>query len=113
VIPAASSYTEAMTEGFVGILRFELHLPENGSLKGKRRYLLQVKSRLERRYGASVAEIGYHDLWQRSLLVMVVARREAGEAMRALDGARGYLSSQEFELARADGQVLSVEEAIG
>ena len=33
--------------------------------------------------------------------------------MRALDGARGYLSSQEFELARADGQVLSVEEAIG
>jgi uncharacterized protein YlxP (DUF503 family) len=99
-----------MTEGFVGILRFELHLPENGSLKGKRKHLLGVKSRLERRYGASVAEIGYHELWQRSLLVMVVARREAGEA---LDEARSYLSSQEFELARADAQVLSVEEAIG
>ena len=63
--------------------------------------------------GASVAEIGYHELWQRSLLVMVVARREAGETMHALDEARGYLSSQEFELARADAQVLSVEEAIG
>jgi hypothetical protein len=37
----------AMTEGFVGILRFELHLPENGSLKGKRKVLLHVKSRLE------------------------------------------------------------------
>jgi hypothetical protein len=47
------------------------------------------------------------------LLVMVVARREAGEAMHALDEARSYLSSQEFELARADAQVLSVEEAIG
>ncbi|MDX6550930.1 MAG: hypothetical protein QOJ31_1614 [Gaiellales bacterium] len=62
----------------MGILRFELHLPEGGSLKGKRRHLLQVKSRLERRFGASVAEIGYQELWQRSLLVMVVARREAG-----------------------------------
>ena len=87
----------------MGILRFELHLPENGSLKGKRKHLL----------GASVAEVGYHELWQRSLLVMVVARREAGEAMHALDEARSYLSSQEFELARADAQVLSVEEAIG
>ena len=102
-----------MAEGFVGILRFELHLPEGGSLKGKRKHLLSVKSRLERRFGASVAEIGYHELWQRSLLVMVVARREAGEAMHALDDARSYLSSQEFELARADAQLLSVEEAIG
>jgi hypothetical protein len=33
--------------------------------------------------------------------------------MHALDEARSYLSSQEFELARADAQVLSVEEAIG
>jgi uncharacterized protein len=102
-----------MTEGFVGVLRFELHMPEATSLKGKRKHLLQVKSRLERRFGGSVAEIGYHDLWQRALLVMVVARREQGDAVRALDDARSYLSSQEFELARADAQVLSVEEAIG
>jgi hypothetical protein len=33
--------------------------------------------------------------------------------MHALDDARGYLSSQEFELARSDAQLLSVEEAIG
>ncbi|HEY0389778.1 MAG TPA: DUF503 domain-containing protein [Gaiellales bacterium] len=102
-----------MTEGFVGILRFELHLPENGSLKGKRRVLLQVKSRLERRFGASVAEIGYHDLWQRTQLVMVLARRQSGDVVHALEQARGYLSSQEFELARSDWQVVSVEEAIG
>ena len=100
------------TEGFVGILRFELHLPESTSLKGKRRHLLQVKSRLERRFGGSVAEIDHHDLWQRSLLVMVIARRDAGDATRALEQARGYLSSQEFELARAEARVLSVEEAI-
>ena len=73
-----------MTDGFVGILRFELHLPESTSLKGKRKHLQAVKSRLERRFGASVAEIGHHDLWQRSLLVMVLARRSAGDAANAL-----------------------------
>jgi uncharacterized protein YlxP (DUF503 family) len=103
---------ECMTEGFLGILRFELHMPESTSLKGKRKHLLAVKSRLERRFGASVAEIGHHELWQRSLLVMVVTRRSAGEAANALGEAQGYLSSQEFELARADSRVLSVEEAI-
>jgi uncharacterized protein YlxP (DUF503 family) len=102
-----------VAEGFVGILRFELHLPENGSLKGKRKYLLRVKSRLERRFGASVAEVGHHDLWQRSLLVMVIVRREAGDARQALEQARGYLSSQEFELTRSETQLLSVEEAVG
>jgi uncharacterized protein YlxP (DUF503 family) len=101
-----------MTEGFLGILRFELHMPESTSLKGKRKHLLAVRSRLERRFGASVAEIGHHDLWQRSLLVMVVTRRSAGEAANALGEAQGYLSSQEFELARAESRVLSVEEAI-
>jgi uncharacterized protein YlxP (DUF503 family) len=101
-----------MSQGFVGILRFELHLPESTSLKGKRRHLLQVKSRLEWRFGGSVAEIDHHDLWQRSLLVMVIARRDAGDVTRALEQARGYLSSQEFELARAEARVLSVEEAI-
>jgi uncharacterized protein len=102
-----------MTEGFVGILRFELHLPENASLKGKRKVLLQVKSRLERRFGASVAEIGYHELWQRAQLVMVLARRESADAVNALEQARSYLSSQQFELSRSDWQVVSVEEAIG
>jgi uncharacterized protein YlxP (DUF503 family) len=110
---AATPYTGGMAEGFVAILRFELHLPDNGSLKGKRAVLLQVKSRLERRFGASVAEVGYHDLWQRSQLVMAVVRRDAGDAVNAVEQARGYLSSQQFELARSEWQVLSVEEAIG
>ena len=42
--------------GYVGILSAELHFPENGSLKGKRKELLSVKAQLQRRFGASVAE---------------------------------------------------------
>jgi uncharacterized protein YlxP (DUF503 family) len=51
---------------FVCVLEIELHFPENGSLKGKRRELSSLKAQLQRRFGASVAETDHHELWQRA-----------------------------------------------
>ena len=53
---------------YVCILQVNLHFPDNGSLKGKRRELSSLKAQLQRRFGAAVAETGHHDLWQRSEL---------------------------------------------
>ena len=63
------------TAGYVGILSAELHFPENGSLKGKRKELLSVKAQLQRRFGASVAEVDHHDLWQRSRVTLSCVAR--------------------------------------
>jgi uncharacterized protein YlxP (DUF503 family) len=63
---------------FVCLIRIDLHFPENGSLKGKRKELQSVKSQLHRRFGASVAETDHHDLWQRSELSAALVAREAG-----------------------------------
>ena len=38
---------------FVCILEIDLHFPENGSLKGKRRELSSLKAQLQRRFGAA------------------------------------------------------------
>jgi uncharacterized protein len=99
-----------MESGFLGVLSFELFMPEATSLKGKRKHLLQAKAQLERRFGASVAEVDHHDLWQRARLTMAVVRREQRDVLRALDEAERYLSGQEYELAGATRTVLSVEE---
>src|SRR3990170_4395800 len=56
--------------GYVGILAADIHFPENGSLKDKRQYLRSLKAGLSQKMGASVAEVGFHDLWQRSRLVL-------------------------------------------
>ena len=98
-----------MPSGFVGILTFDLHMPDGASLKGKRRHLLHTKAQLERRFGASVAEVDYHDRWQRSRLTMALVRREHASVQQALVDAERYLSAQEYELIRSTRTVLSVE----
>jgi uncharacterized protein len=99
-----------MSGGFLGVLSFELHMPEATSLKGKRKHLLHTKSQLERKLGASVAEVDYHDLWQRSRLSLAVVRRDHRDVVRALDEAERYLSAQEFDLTRSTRAVLSVDD---
>src|SRR4029079_2707921 len=64
---------------YVGILSVELHFPENHSLKGKRKELLSVKAQLQRRFGASVAEVDHHELWQRARLTVACVAREERE----------------------------------
>jgi uncharacterized protein len=53
---------------YVCVLQVNLHFPDNGSLKGKRKELSSLKAQLQRRFGAAVAETGHHELWQRSEL---------------------------------------------
>jgi len=63
---------------FVCILEIDLHFPENGSLKGKRKELSSVKAQLQRRFGATVAETDHHDLWQRATLTAALVGRDSG-----------------------------------
>ena len=98
-----------MGGGFVGILSAELHFPENGSLKGKRKELLSVKAQLQHRFGASVAEVDHHELWQRARLTLSCVAREYREAERLLDEAERYLAGQDFELVRTERDVVTLD----
>jgi uncharacterized protein len=99
-----------MGAGFVGILSAELYFPENGSLKGKRKELLSVKAQLQRRFGASVAEVDHHDLWQRARITLSCVARENHDVEALLAGAERYLAGQAFELGRVDREVVSLDD---
>jgi len=98
-----------MGSGYVGILTVELHFPESGSLKGKRKHVKSAKAQLQNRFGATVAEVDHHDLWQRARLTVACVAREYREAERLLAEAERYLNGQEFELVRAQRDVITVE----
>src|SRR5579884_3460933 len=55
----------------IGCLTLEIHLAEARSLKDKRQVIESLKERLRRRFNVAVAELDYHDLWQRSLIGIV------------------------------------------
>jgi uncharacterized protein len=96
-----------MGAGYVGILTVELHFPEAGSLKGKRKFVKSAKAQLQNRFGAAVAEVDHHELWQRSLLTVACVAREHREVETLLEEAVRYLNGQEYELVTVEREVLS------
>lgn len=52
----------------VGVLKLNLLLAENHSLKGKRGVLKRIQAQVSNRFNVSVAECGDHDLWQSAIL---------------------------------------------
>lgn len=68
----------------IGVLTFEVHLPQARSLKDKRQVVRSIKERLRARHNVAVAEMNDHaDLWQRAsvAVVSVASHRDALERL--------------------------------
>ena len=99
-----------MPSGFVAILTVELHFPEAGSLKAKRRFVRSAKDNLRNRVGASVSEVDHHDLWQRATLVVACAARSAHDAEQLAETAERWLASGDWVLTRCERLLVSPED---
>src|SRR5919205_4561152 len=98
-----------MRAGYVGILSAELHFPEAGSLKAKRKFVKSVKAQLQNRFGASVAEVDHHELWQRARITLSCVAREYREAERLLAEAERWPPGQAWGLGRVDPDLVSLD----
>jgi uncharacterized protein YlxP (DUF503 family) len=56
-----------------------------------------------------VAEVDHHELWQRSRLTLSCVAREHREVEALLADAERYLNGQEYELVRADREIVALE----
>jgi len=98
---------------FVCLIEIHLHFPDNGSLKGKRKEIVSLKSHLQRRFGAAVSETDHHDLWQRSTLTAALVGRDAGTVRDAAAKLERYVESQFPQGVRVEKGLVSGEEVIG
>ena len=91
-----------MPSGYVAILTAELHFSDAASLKGKRHYVRSAKDNLRNRFGAAVAEVDHHDLWQRTTLTVACVARSARDAEELAAGAERWLASGDWVLTRCE-----------
>ncbi|MBM4763924.1 DUF503 domain-containing protein [Bacillus sp. B15-48] len=77
----------------VGLATCECIIYDAHSLKEKRAVLQRILTRLKQRYNLSVAEVDYHDAWQRTKIAVVAvsAARQATE--RELQNALNLIDS--------------------
>ena len=92
---------------FVVFLKVHLFFPESGSLKAKRAELNSVKAHLRDRHGASVAEVGHQDTWQRSTLAVAIAAGSPGRCDEAADNVGRYLDARFPQGASVERQLAS------
>jgi uncharacterized protein len=52
----------------VGVLKLNLLIPENHSLKGKRGVLKRIQARVANHFNVSVTECDHQELWQSAIL---------------------------------------------
>jgi uncharacterized protein YlxP (DUF503 family) len=99
--------------GFVAVLVIDLHFPEAGSLKSKRKELASIKSQLHGRLGVAVAETDHQDLWQRAMLTAAMAGGSLATLTAAADNVERWLHARCPDGVHVERLLASVEDLRG
>lgn len=102
-----------MAGGFVAVLVIDVHFPDSGSLKSKRRELSSLKAQLHQRLGCAVAETDHQDLWQRTTLTAALTGGSLPVLDAAADRVERWLDDQLPQGVRVERLVASVEDLRG
>jgi len=86
----------------IGACTIELHLPGNGSLKGKRSVLKSMISRLRREFNVSVAEVDLHDVWQSAVIGVVCVSNRQNHAHGLLVQVVKWIERQRLDVQLVD-----------
>lgn len=96
---------------FVGVARFEVHVPEARSLKEKRRQTLSLVQRLKARHQILIIEAGGQELHQRATFAVTALSSSEADLEARLDRVRstidetwsGHVLSWESETIELEG----------
>lgn len=93
----------------VGVLKITMRLPGNQSLKGKRRVVNSLSSRLKDRYAVAVAEVDDNDAWQIATLGVSCVSNKVRHVDEVLDRVLGYVegSREGVEVVDSEREILS------
>ena len=86
----------------VAVCCLTFRLPENGSLKGKRRVIKSIQQRLHNRFNVSVAEVDHNEAWQLASLAICCVANEAAHASEVVAKAAAYVEEMRLDIEIID-----------
>ncbi len=78
----------------VAAARLTLLIPDNHSLKGKRKVVKSLMEKVRHRFEAAVAEVDDHDLWQKAQVGVAVVGNDATLLTSRLDQIMRFMEEQ-------------------
>jgi len=98
--------------GYVAVLVIDLHFPEAGSLKSKRKELASIKAQLHGRLGVAVSEVDHQNLWQRARLTAALTGGSLAVLAAAADNVERWLQARCPDGVRVERVLASVEDLL-
>jgi len=94
----------------VGVCKISLRLPENQSLKGKRRVLKSITTRVGNQFNVSIAEVDHQDLWQLATLGICCVSNNKRYTNEVLSKVVDFIAGSRFdvEILNYEIEILSV-----
>ncbi len=89
----------------IGVCRLRFRLPENLSLKGKRRVLKSITTRVGSKFNVSVAEVDDQDLWQLATLGICCVSNNKRHANEVLSRVVDFITDSRFEIEILDYEI--------
>jgi len=89
----------------VGVCKLRLRLPENLSLKGKRRVLKSITTQVGNKFNVSVAEVDDHDLWQLATLGVCCVSNNKRHTNEVLSKVVDFVARSRFEVEMLDYEI--------
>ena len=89
----------------VGVCKVRLRLAENLSLKGKRRVLKSITTRVASKFNVSVAEVDDHNLWQLATLGICCVSNNKRHTNEVLSKIVDFIVNGRFDVEILDYEI--------
>ena len=86
----------------VGVCKVRLRIPENQSLKGKRRVISSLSQRIRNKFNVSIAEVEDNESWQMATLGVTCVSNSARHTDEVMGHVISYIENSREDLELVD-----------
>ncbi len=89
----------------IGVCKVSLRLPENQSLKGKRRVLKSITTRVASKFNVAVAEVDSEDQWQLATIGICCVSNNGRHTNEVLSKVVDFIINSHFDVEILDYEI--------